>query len=171
MKLVEQGEIKEVIITELSRWGRSLIETLKTIQILEKHNVNLIVLKEQINLKTSSGRLFMNILLALGEYERTLIGSRVRDVLQNKKENNKVYGTICYGYDNNNGTLVENPKEKRMLKKVKKMKNQGATYSEIIQFLNRNNYTKKNGKIWNKDCLKKLVKNHQLNPNLSSING
>ena len=46
--LVEKGEINEIIITELSRWGRNMLEALEKINILKKHNCNLIVLKENV---------------------------------------------------------------------------------------------------------------------------
>ena len=42
------------------------------------------------------------------------------------------------------GKMVENPTELRMLKKVEKLKEAGKSYNEIKDFLNRNNYTRKN---------------------------
>ena len=55
--------------------------------------------------------------------------------------------------------MVENHKELRMLKKIEKMKLHGKSYNEIKDFLNRNNYTRKNGTNWNRDSVIKLVKN------------
>ena len=58
-----------MIITELSRLGRNLLATLEVVEIFKKHNVDLVVLKENISLKSPSGRMFLNILLTLSQFE------------------------------------------------------------------------------------------------------
>ena len=50
IELVEKGQVKEIIITELSRWGRNILEALYINNTLKKHNCNLVVLKENIHL-------------------------------------------------------------------------------------------------------------------------
>ena len=88
--LIQNNEIDKVIITELSRLGRNLLETLEVVEIFKKHNVDLVVLKENISLKSPSGRMFLNILLTLSQFEREQCSNRVKSVLQHKKENKKV---------------------------------------------------------------------------------
>ena len=78
IELVEKGQINEIIITELSRWGRNMLEALEKINILKKHNCNLIVLKENIDLQSASGNLLTNILFSLAEWEREQISYRTK---------------------------------------------------------------------------------------------
>ena len=47
---VKQNKISCIIIQELSRFGRNMFESLKYIEILKKHNCNLVVIKENIEL-------------------------------------------------------------------------------------------------------------------------
>lgn len=159
IELVEQGQIKEIIITELSRWGRNMLEALNNIQILKKHNCNLVVLKENIDLNSPSGNLLTNILFSLAEWEREQISYRTRQTLQDKKSKGLQYTRTTYGYDMVNGKMVENTKEQFMLKKIEKMKLAGKSYNEIKEFLNRNKYSRKNGTDWNRDSVIKLIKN------------
>jgi len=159
IELVKQGQIKCIVIQELARWGRSMLESLEHIEILKKHNCNLIVLKENIELNNSSGTLFFNILLALGQWEKEQVSYRVKTILQDKKEKGLQYTRTTYGYDMIEGKMVENPTELRMLKKVEKLKEAGKSYNEIKEFLNRNDYIRKNGSNWNRDSVIKLVKN------------
>jgi site-specific DNA recombinase len=159
IELVQKGQIKEIIITELSRWGRNMLEALQNIQILKKHNCNLVVLKENIDLNSPSGNLLTNILFSLAEWERNEISLRTSKTLQDKKARGLQYTKNTYGYDMVNGKMVENDTELRMLKKVEKMKVSGKSYNEIKEFLNRNKYTRKNGTNWNRDSVIKLVKN------------
>jgi len=160
--LIQNNEIDKVIITELSRLGRNLLETLEVVEIFKKHNVDLVVLKENISLKSPSGRMFLNILLTLSQFEREQCSNRVKSVLQHKKENNQVYGTIPYGKRLENGKLVDHEREIFMLKKIKTLKNRGKSYGQITMFLKRNNYLKKNGSQFDRDSLKKLVKNNPI---------
>jgi site-specific DNA recombinase len=160
--LIQNNEIDKVIITELSRLGRNLLETLEVVEIFKKHNVDLVVLKENISLKSPSGRMFLNILLTLSQFEREQCSNRVKSVLQHKKENNQVYGTIPYGKRLENGQLVDHEREIFMLKKIKTLKNRGKSYGQITMFLKRNNYLKKNGSQFDRDSLKKLVKNNPI---------
>jgi len=160
--LVKNDQIEKVIITELSRLGRNLLQTLEVVEIFKKHNVDLVVLKENISLKSPSGRMFLNILLTLSEFEREQISLRTKSVLQHKKENNQVYGTIPYGKKLHNGKLVDHDREIFMLKKINTLRNKGKSYGQITMFLKRNNYFKKNGSHFDRDSVKKLVKNHPI---------
>lgn len=160
IELVKQGEIEEIIITELSRWGRNMLEALQNIQILKKHKCNLVVLKENIHLDSPSGNLLTNILFSLAEWEREQISYRTKKVLQDKKEQGLRYTQSTYGYDVKGGKMVENKKEQFMLKKVQNLKDKGYSYNEIKDFLNRNGYKKKNNTDFNRDNVVKLFRNH-----------
>ena len=68
IELVKQGLVDEIIITELARWGRNMLEALQNINILKKHKCNLVVLKENIDLNSASGNLLTNILFSLADW-------------------------------------------------------------------------------------------------------
>ena len=158
--MITENKIEKVIITELSRLGRNLLQTLEVVEIFKKHDVDLVVLKENISLKSATGRMFMNILLTLSQFEREQISSRVKSVLKHKKETNQVYGKVPYGKELINGKLEDNKREIFMLKKIRTLRSQGKSYGFITMFLNRNNYLKKNGTRFDRDSLKKLVKSN-----------
>ena len=63
MELVKKGEITTIITTSLSRWSRNTLDLLNSIEIIKKHNTDLIVIKENIpSLKTPMGQFFTEIL-------------------------------------------------------------------------------------------------------------
>ena len=76
-------------------------------------------MKENISLKSPSGRMFLNILLTLSQFEREQISLRTKSVLQHKKENNQVYGNIPYGKKLQNGRLVDHDREIFIRKRLK----------------------------------------------------
>jgi|TARA_R100001082_G_C4324012_1_gene142453 site-specific DNA recombinase len=157
---VKQNKISCIIIQELSRFGRNMFESLKYIEILKKHKCNLVVIKENIELDNSSGTLFFNILLALGQWEKEQISIRTSKTLQVMKERGDRYTKSAYGYDVSNGKMVINDKEQFMLRKIEKLKNNGKSYNEIKDYLNRNGYKKKNNTQFNRDNVVKLFRNH-----------
>jgi hypothetical protein len=54
--------------------------------------------------------------------------------------------------------LIPNIKEQKMIKKISNLKEKGLSYQKISDFLNRNKYTKKNGKKFNRYDVFHLVK-------------
>jgi DNA invertase Pin-like site-specific DNA recombinase len=65
------------VVWRIDRLGRSLIDVLNTVNLLREHNVALRSLSDGIDPTTSTGRLMLNMLATLAEYERELIIERV----------------------------------------------------------------------------------------------
>ena len=160
MKLVKQGVVEEIIITELSRFGRDLGNCIKNLDLLKKKKVNLVCLKENIDLSSPSGTLMTNLLMVVMEWEKTITGERVKNILNDKRRNGKQYTKAVYGYDMVNGEMVENKREMTMLKKIKMLRTKGNSYNEIKDYLNRNGYKKKNGTQFNRDNVVKLCRKY-----------
>jgi DNA invertase Pin-like site-specific DNA recombinase len=71
-------KISAVLVTEPSRWSRSTIDLLATLQDLNAWGTSLITLSGlSLDLNTSQGKLMATILAAIGEFERDLIRERV----------------------------------------------------------------------------------------------
>lgn len=68
----------DLVITRLDRAGRSLKHLLEINEELTKKGVTLIVLSDGIDTSTSSGRLQMQLLGAVAEFERALISERTK---------------------------------------------------------------------------------------------
>ncbi|MDA7548645.1 recombinase family protein [bacterium] len=157
MDKVIAGEIKTIVVNDLSRLNRNLIDLLNTIKVLENNDCNLISIKEGISLQ-GSGKMFIQILGVLSEWEREQSAIRTSETLQNLKRQNKVYGQVPYGKTEVDGMLIDNERELFMLRKVNRMKIAGKSYNDIAQFLNRNKYTKKNGTQFTRIDALRLVK-------------
>ena len=87
-----------------------------------------------------------------------MISERVVDVLKDKKKNGKVFGVVPYGFDRDGEFLIPNIKEQKMINKINRLKTNGMSYQKISDFLNRNKYTKKNGKKFSRYDVFHLIK-------------
>lgn len=74
MEYVRPGDA--LVVTELSRMTRSLINLLETAQLLELKQVNLVSLRENIDTSTATGRCFLSMMGAIHQMERELRAER-----------------------------------------------------------------------------------------------
>ena len=141
MKMVKSRKVDSIITTSLSRWSRNTLDLLNSIEIIKKHNTELIVIKENIpSLKTPMGQFFIEILGSVYSLERRLTSERTKDVIRNKKVSGKVYSRTPYGFDKDGNQLVENTYEQKVLRKIRNLRKRGQSYLSISRFLNRNNH-------------------------------
>lgn len=66
-----------VVVWRVDRLGRSLIDVLNTVNLLRAAGIGIRSVQDGIDPATSSGRLMLNMLATLAEYERELITERV----------------------------------------------------------------------------------------------
>jgi putative DNA-invertase from lambdoid prophage Rac len=79
IQLARNRQIEAVLVTELTRWGRSTTDLLHTLQELESYGVSLIAQTGlQFDLTSPQGKLFATLLAALAEFERDLLRERVK---------------------------------------------------------------------------------------------
>ena len=169
MEMVKSGKVTTIITTSLSRWSRNTLDLLKSVEVLKKHKVSFEVIKEQVSLNTPMGEFFVSILGSIYTLERQLTSERTKDVIQNKKKSGKVYSRTPYGFDRNDGMLIENHYEQKVLRKIDRMRNKGNSYLTISRFLNRNNHKTKTGKKFTKDIVRILQKTDRKSIGFSSI--
>ena len=77
-KLLEYAEFGDIVVVwRVDRLGRSLIDVLNTVNLLRERGVNVRSISDGIDPATSTGRMMLNFLASLAEYERELIVERV----------------------------------------------------------------------------------------------
>ncbi|MFB9816610.1 MULTISPECIES: recombinase family protein [Micrococcaceae] len=77
-KLLEYAEAGDtVVVWRVDRLGRSLVDVLNTVNLLREHGVQVRSVSDGIDPATSTGRMMLNLLASLAEYERELIVERV----------------------------------------------------------------------------------------------
>jgi DNA invertase Pin-like site-specific DNA recombinase len=90
LALAQRHEIDAVLVTELSRWGRSTTDLLATLKELEARRVSLVALNGMaFDLSTPHGRMMATVLAGLAEFERELIQERIRSGLAAAKARGK----------------------------------------------------------------------------------
>lgn len=126
LALAQAREIDCVLVTELSRWGRSTIDLLGTLRELESWKVSVIAMSGMtFDISTPHGRMMATFLSGIAEFERDLISERVKSGLAAAKARGKKLGR----------QTGQRPKSDRLAPKVVAMIEEGRSYRWIARDL------------------------------------
>ena len=93
LALAQRREIDVVLVTELSRWGRSTTDLLGTLKELEARRVSLVALNGMaFDLATPHGRMMATLLAGIAEFERELTVERIRSGIAAARARGKKLG-------------------------------------------------------------------------------
>lgn len=119
MALAQARQIDAVLVTELSRWGRSTTDLLASLRELEARRVSLVALNGMaFDLSTPHGRMLATVLAGIAEFERDLIQERIRSGIAAAKARGKKLGR----------QPGQRPKSDRLAPKVLALVAQGRSY-------------------------------------------
>lgn len=122
LALAQSRQIDTVLVTELSRWGRSTTDLLSTLTELQARRVSVVALSGMtFDLTTPHGRMMTTLLAGIAEFERELIRERIRSGIAAVKARGKRLGRRP-GY---------RPKSDRLASKVMALVAQGRSYRLI----------------------------------------
>ncbi len=91
--LAQRREIDAVLVTELTRWGRSTQDLMNTMGELASWDVSLIAQTGlTFDLSTPQGKLVASLMASLAEFEHDLLRERVRSGIAAAKARGQVFG-------------------------------------------------------------------------------
>lgn len=76
---IEAGKVDIVVVYKIDRLSRSLMDFSRLVEVFDEHKVTFVSVTQSFNTTTSMGRLTLNILLSFAQFEREVIGERIRD--------------------------------------------------------------------------------------------
>ncbi len=120
---IDAGKIDCVVVYKVDRLSRSLMDFAKIVEVFERHNVSFVSVTQHFNTTNSMGRLTLNILLSFAQFEREIIGERIRDKIAASRQRGKwTGGTPILGYDvdrsNGSPRLVINATEASRVRQI-----------------------------------------------------
>ena len=96
---ITAGRVDTVVVYKIDRLTRSLADFAKIVEILDTRGASFVSVTQQFNTTTSMGRLTLNVLLSFAQFEREVIGERIRDkIAASKKKGMWMGGVPPLGY-------------------------------------------------------------------------
>ena len=116
---VESGRIDVIVVYKVDRLSRSLTDFARIVEVFEKNNVSFVSITQQFNTTTSMGRLTLNVLLSFAQFEREVIGERIRDKFAaSRRKGMWMGGMPPLGYDVRDRKLVVNENEAELVRLI-----------------------------------------------------
>src|SRR4051794_203358 len=116
---VRASKIDIVLVYKVDRLSRSLADFAKLIELFDAHGVSFVSVTQSFNTSSSMGRLTLNVLLSFAQFERELIGERVRDkIAASKRKGIWVGGPVPLGYAAMDKKIVLVPAEAEVVRMI-----------------------------------------------------
>jgi DNA invertase Pin-like site-specific DNA recombinase len=101
------GRVDIVVVYKIDRLTRSLADFAKIVEILDTKGASFVSVTQQFNTTTSMGRLTLNVLLSFAQFEREVIGERIREEIAASKQKGMWMGGVPpFGYQARDRKLV-----------------------------------------------------------------
>lgn len=147
MQLMKSKQIDAVVILKLDRLTRSVKDLGALTELFEKTDVSLISVQDSINTATAAGRLVLNVLGSVSQWEREANGERVKAAMSVKKASGQLVGSVPYGYNlaDDGITLIANEIEQKTLELIKKLRSSKLSFRQIAAELEKRSIMTKKG--------------------------
>ena len=116
---VRADKVDVIVVYKVDRLTRSLSDFAKLVELFDQYSASFVSVTQHFNTTSSMGRLTLNVLLSFAQFEREVIGERVRDkVAASKAKGIWVGGSIPLGYVSVNKKLVVVPEDAETVRSI-----------------------------------------------------
>lgn len=146
---IERGRIGHVIVYKLDRIIRNVENLGFLLRLFEKRKVTFASVCESLDTSSASGRMVVNLLGMIAQWERETISERTKAALDVKRQRGEpLSGTLPYGYTAKDGKLAPHDTEHRLLRAILKARRDGRGYQDIGDALNEQGVKPRTGARW-----------------------
>ena len=153
-----------LVVFSLSRFSRSVRDTLEMSERLDRAGANLASLSERLDTSSAVGRMVFKMLSTLAEYEKDCLAERTRAAMSYmRRENRRISGKLPFGYclSADGANLVPVEFEQRPIERIEAKRSGGATLAAIALCLNADGIPTREGKTWFPATVKAVLDRQQ----------
>jgi site-specific DNA recombinase len=132
---MRDGLVGAVIVLKLDRLTRSMRDLGELLDLFSRANVALVSVSESLDTETAAGRLLVNILGGVAQWEREAIAERTAFALGHKRRSGAVYGRTPFGYRRDGGRLIPDAGIQAILTQLRTMRADGQSYRDLAAWL------------------------------------
>lgn len=182
----ENNKINYVLVYAIDRWTRDAVNGLILLKEFSKKNIKLVSVSESFDPTTPIGRFMCGFLHQLAELNKeTIIDKLSSGKKQMIQQTGKWGGGITpYGYSaigkrkkrneesivNGRGQLVVNEQESIIVKTIFSLREKNKTYDQIIAYLTQKKYYNRNGRVFNKATIYRILNRKDMYTSQKHIN-
>jgi site-specific DNA recombinase len=157
---IEADRVDVVVVYKIDRLSRSLMHFAKLVEVFDANNVTFVSVTQSFNTTTSMGRLTLNILLSFAQFEREVIGERVRDkIAASRARGMWMGGPVPLGYRVENRKLLVDEDAAATVRRVFEGFAEIGSATKLLPVLSQEGIVTKTGRPFDKGPIAKLLAN------------
>lgn len=140
LQLLRTGAAQGLLVAKLDRLTRSVVDMGNLIaEHFGEKGASLLSVSDQIDTRSAGGRLVLNVLMSVAQWEREAIGERTKEALAHKKAQGATLGAPALG---------TTPDEIETIRYATALRAQGLTLQAVADRLNTEGRRTKRGGAW-----------------------
>lgn len=167
---LEAGEGDVLVALKLDRLTRSVVDLHALIERCDAAGARLASVSDSFDTTSAGGRLVVNVLAVVSQWEREAAIERTVAALQQKQAQGEWVGLPPYGFSIADGRLVENRAELDTIQRMKRWRRRGLSYRGIARRLDGEGVVSRRGS-WNDRTVRRLVNEHLSARKAKYLNG
>ena len=160
LKAINNKSVDVVLVVKLDRLTRSTRDLGDLLDRLNRRGVALAAVSESLDTSTASGRMVVNMIGVIAQWEREAIGERTSAALQAKRQRGERYsGRSPYGWKYIDGRMVENNDEQQVISMVESMRacDDRLSLLAISRCLADRGILNRNGNAFSASSVKRII--------------
>ena len=156
---MKAGQFDTLVILKLDRLTRSVRDLGILLDLFDHYRVALVSLSESLDASTAAGRLLINLLGSVAQWEREAISERTSLALQHKRSQFRVYGQVPYGFRRAGDRLLPEDSELAVVRQIFRDRELGHSLRKIAERLNTAGICTKKGRTWAAEQIRLILGN------------
>ena len=160
LTMLRKGDADAVLVVKLDRLTRSVRDLGELVDAYFADGKRaLLSVHDQIDTRSAAGRLVLNVLASVSQWEREAIGERTSAAMQHKRSKGELVGAVPYGYDlgADGKTLVANEAEQLVVTAVREYRTAGLSLRTVGERLAERGLLPRKGGAWNPAQIKRIA--------------
>lgn len=153
-----------LVVYSLSRFSRSVRDTLELSEQLDRSNAHLASLSESLDTSSAVGRMVFKMLSTLAEFERDVNSERTRNALGHmRRTNRRISAKIPFGYTlaPDLETLLPEAGEQAAIARIIERRSGGMTLAAIAQSMESEGVRTREGGRWFPATIASIIERQQ----------
>ncbi len=147
LQLIRGRKITTVVVAKLDRITRSVRDLGDLVELFQRSGVEFASVADHIDTSTASGRLVLNVMGSVSQWEREAIGERTAEALAVMRSNGRrISRHAPYGYRFNGQGCIEDGREQRAISLMRQLRAKGTSLRRIAEELQAKGFTSRTGK-------------------------
>jgi len=157
---IEAGRVDVVVVYKIDRLSRSLMDFARLVEVFDRTGVTFVSVTQSFNTTTSMGRLTLNVLLSFAQFEREVIGERIRDkVAASRRRGMWMGGFVPMGYRVENRKLRIHDPEAAIIRMIFERFLKVGSATTLARLLRAEDVRSHRGRIIDKGSLYRILRN------------